>query len=512
MATSKPLQMLIPEILEHVNKYRETMNYNLRLYKVDQGQIRPEVEDSLRKEMLSSAAYERAKERIPSINVLRKAADKLSKVYSQKPVRLTNAKQDQRIMDDFNKIMEVDKVMTSANRLFNVQHMCAVEPFVQDEQQRLRVLAGHQFLPFSDDKQNPMNMTVFIKFMGSELKQTVADNDKGVRNTQDKEMRNVDVYHLFSDDEFLIIDSDGHIHGDKMAEHDSPWSEGVNPYGVIPQVYINASNFELVPFVNKTALDISILIPKLLTDLNYAAQFLSHSLIWAKNTDLDGVEIHPDTIINLGDGGEDGQPEIGTVDPSVDIEKTLQLVEFQLSGYFSSIGIKTSTVGSMMPGREASGFAKAMDEGDVTAERKVQTEVFKSFERRLWEKIAIIQDYWSSKGVVDDKRKFSKKFVETFSVQFGEMKHLVTQAEKLEKVKTLYNDLKLMSRRQAIKELNPEFTPEQVDQYLEELEEDVTKDEAEPSASMDQPQFNGQTEVGNEEDEVGPNKEAPSNG
>lgn len=506
MPTKKPLRDLIPDILNHVDRYRSTMEFNLRLYKVDQGQIRPEIEQSLSQEMLSNAAYKRAAQRIPSINVLKKAADKLSKVYSQKPVRLTDSDSDRAIMEKLTKLMDVDNVMSNANRLYNVQYMCAIEPFVQNNEQKLRVLAGHQFLPYSDDKQNPLHMTVFIKFMGSEMKAAPIDNRDGVRNTQEKDPHSVDIYHLFSDDEFLIIDSDGQIRPEHMAELDSPWSSGVNPYGIIPQEYINASQFELVPFVNKTAMDISVLIPKLLTDLNYAAQFLSHSLIWAKNTDLDGVEIHPDTIINLGDGGDDGQPEIGTIDPSVDIEKVLQLVEFQLSGYFASIGIKTATTGSMMPGREASGFAKAMDEGDVTAERKVQTEVFKTFERRLWEKIAKVQDYWSSAGLVDEKRKLSATFADTFSVQFGEMKHLVTQAEKLEKVRTLYKDLKLMSRKQAIKELNPEFTPDQIDQYIDELEEDVTAEEELAQPQMSNPQFNGQTEVGAEEDEVAPNK------
>lgn len=506
MPTKKPLKQLIPDILSHVDRHRSTMDFNLRLYKVDQGQIRPEIERSLSQEMLSNAAFNRAKERIPSINVLKKATDKLAKVYSQKPVRLADIDSDKAIIEKLTKLMDVDNVMCNANRLYNVQYMCAVEPFVQNNEQKLRVLAGHQFLPFSDDKQNPMNLTVFIKFMGSEIKAAPIDDANGVRNTQEKDPHSVDIYHLFSDSEFLIIDSDGQVREEHMRELDAPWSSGVNPYGVIPQEYINASHFELVPFVNKTALDISVLIPKLLTDLNYAAQFLSHSLIWAKNTDLDGVEIHPDTIINLGDGGDDGQPEIGTIDPSVDIEKVLQLIEFQLSGYFASIGIKTATTGSMMPGREASGFAKAMDEGDVTAERKVQTEAFKTFERRLWEKIAKVQDYWSSSGLVNEKRKFSTSFVDTFSVQFGEMKHLVTQSEKLEKVRTLYKDLKLMSRRQAIKELNPEFTPDQIDQYISELEDDIVDEDEQPQQEMSNPQFNGQTEVGDEEDIVGPNR------
>lgn len=509
MATKKPLVELIPDILAHVRRHEETMEFNLRLYKIDEGQIRPEIEASLKREMISDAAFNRAKERIPSINLIKKATDKLSKVYTQSPVRTTETETDNKIMTDLSNTMAVDKVMSCVNRLINLQRMCAVEPFIQDGKQSLRVLAAHQFLPFSDDTQNPLNMTVFIKFMGNEIKKTMSADDKdGVRNTDEDSPRRVGILHLYSDNEFLIIDTDGHIHTDKMAEMDAPWSAGKNPIGVIPQEYYNASQFELVPFVNKTALDIAILIPKLLTDLNYAAQFQSHSIIWSKNADLSGVEIHPDTVLNLGEGNsQEGEPEIGTISPTIEIEGTLQLIEFQISTYLSSIGIKASTTGSMMPGREASGFAKAMDEGDVTAERKVQVEVFKHFEKRLWSKISKLQAYWSSQSIVDDKRKFSEKFVKSFSVKFGDMKHLVSQTETLEKVK-LMKELGIISEKQILKELNPDWTPDQIDQYMSDLEEARKKNPVSVEPSTNAPQFNGQTEVGTEEDNVGPNKEA----
>ena len=74
---------MIPDIVEHIDKYTDLLQINQRIYDVLEGQLRTEVEASLRRELFSVRAFHRAKERIPSINVLRKTTDKLSMVYNE---------------------------------------------------------------------------------------------------------------------------------------------------------------------------------------------------------------------------------------------------------------------------------------------------------------------------------------------------------------------------------------------------------------------------------------------
>lgn len=474
MGTQKPLAQMIPEIIEHVNKYQDHMQYNLRIFKILQGQVRKEVEESLRREMVSNAAYARAVQRIPSINILRKASQKLSKVYEEPALRTTSDKIDQEIMDGIVKESMLDSQLMEANIILNAQRMAAIEPFVEDGKAKVRVLAAHQFLPYSDDPINPLKMTVFIKVLGKDFvtDSRVIDADGRDIRTDDR-ITEVDILGLYSDDEILVIDSNGTIRGDKMAEFGLESS--VNPYGVIPFEYINTSKFELVPPPNQEGLDISILIPKLLTDLNYAAQYMSHSIIWTKNAHLQGAEINPDAIVNLGETDADGNsPEIGTIDPKTDIELVLQLIEFEMSTYFTSIGIKGVTVGQMMPGREASGFAKAMDEGDVSQVRRSQAQMFRDVERSLWSKLTEMQMYWSELRAVEDIRKFSPNFVSTFNVLYPEAKPLKTDRQKIEEIK-LMRDIGLISKRQSIKQLRPDMTDAQVDEWLEELEEEAAE-------------------------------------
>lgn len=467
------LQDKIPAVLEHINKYRPTMEFNQRLFSVLEGQLRKEVEDSLRQEMVSESAYSRACQRIPGINIHKKAVEKLSKTYANTVVRNAEEEIDKELMQTIEKSATTDITMLNAQRLFNSQYSCAIEPFVEDGELRSRVLPAHTFLPFSDDDNNPLKMTVFIKFLPTEVQRIPRTKVSG---EEDKpEVREVQLFALYSTEEFLIIEDGGGIRYDKMELMGA--GDGKNPFGRIPFVYINRSDFQLIPFVNQEGMDVAVLIPKLLTDLNYATQFQSHSIIWTKNTNMQSLEINPDTVIDLGDreSPDHGDPDIGIIRPEVEIEGILQLVQFELSAYLSTIGIKTSSIGSLMPGREASGISKLIDEGDASNEQKVQSKLFKKYEKEYWTLMAKAQSYFSDAGELNERRKFSDSFKDDFSVIFSEAKAFKSDKEIIDELKML-RDAKLATKRQAIKRLNPDFTEKQLDEYIKELDAEKEKE------------------------------------
>ena len=476
MGTRKPLKDLIPDILKHWNEHQDYLQFNQKLYKVYEGQVKQDVVDSLRQEIISPSAFNRAIQRIPSINVIQKSVQKLSKVYAHEPKRLTDNAVDKEIMDNILKHSNLNDALNTSNSIYNLHKGCVIEPFIVDGMFKFRVLAYHQFLPYSDDVVDPTNMTVLVKLLGREKRvfyETKFDQEGNKLDTSDEQVRDVDILSLTSDKEFMIIDSSGDIRMDKMKEMGVTTTK--NPFGTIPGCYLNASKFELVPYPNQAGYDISILIPKLLTDLNFAAQYMSHSIIWTKNANINSAELNPDAVVDLGDTEEgQGEPDIGVIDPKVDIEKILQLVEFELSSYFASVGIKTTTQGSMMPGREASGFAKAMDEGDASQERQLQVEMYKDVEKKLWDIISKMQNTMSNSVSLKERRKFTPTFTETLSVKFAEMKVLKSDKQKLEEIK-MQQDQKLMSRRQALKVIHPDFTEVQLDNWEKELDDEKDK-------------------------------------
>lgn len=467
MATQKPLREMIPDILSHIEQYSEYLQFNLRLYHLIEGQVKEEVEKSLRQEILSYNAYKRAVQRIPPINILRKSTEKLSKVYIEPPVRMSDNKTDRDIMHNIARTGRLNTQMQIANFMYNAQNCVAIEPFLEDGKHRFRVLAAHQFLPYSDDPVNPLRMTVGIKLLGQETKEFLPQVNRDGLVTQKKEIREVTIFALYSDNEFLIIDSGGNIRQDKMLEMGV--TSDVNPFGKIPIIYKSKSKLQLIPAPNQEGFDVSILVPKLLTDLNYASQFMTHSIIWTKNADLSGQEINPDAIVDLGDSSaDDGDPEIGVIDPKVDIPNSIQLIEYELQNYFSSVGIKTQSSGMLSNGRDASGIAKAIDEGDTTATRKMQIEVFREMESDLWDVLKVMQDRWANSSI-QENRKFSTNFTESFRIKYAEVRPFKTDKQLLEEIQ-LWREQKLMTRKQAIRQLRPDFTDAQIEEWVKELD------------------------------------------
>jgi hypothetical protein len=476
MLPNKPLKDLIPSILSHVANWKSNMEFNFRLYKILEGQIRKEIEDSLQKELISKQAYTRAIERIPSLNILKRTTDKLSKIYVESPQRKALNKTDIEIMNNISKECSIDVVMDMANKYYNSMFSFALEPYIEDSKHQLRILAPHQFLVYSDSHTDRSKHTVFIKMLGTrtEFHNVTRVTTDGKRQDTEKRPSVVEIMALYTDKEFMIIDSNGGIREDIMK--DMGFTDFVNPFGQIPFIYGKRTLTELIPYPNQPGFDFSVLIPKLLTDLNYAAQFASHSITWVRNVAPGGVkEYNPDAIIDLGSGDTtEGQPEIGTIKPEVDVEQQLSLIEFQFGAHLDSLGIKTNTTGTMSNGRDVSGIAKAIDEGDISAEKKTQTKYFTKIETELWQLISKMQNVWKGRKDVAERRVFSSEFPNQFSIEFCEIKPMKSFQQTIEEVKSL-KELGLIGPRQSIKRLFPQWSDEEVNTYMKDLDKEKEK-------------------------------------
>jgi hypothetical protein len=470
MPTQKPLKDMIPELMQYVKDHAEYLEYNNRLFLVHEGQLRPEIEKSLAQE-LSPKAYAKAIRRIPSINLLVRIIDKLSRVYAEPAERRTVNKIDQELLDEYQDWLDINTIMAEANKMLNLHKCCALEPYIEDGQPRLRVLPANQFLMYSDDPINPLRPTVAIKFMGKmEKNLSYTTNDGEMLHKQGP--RDVEIMYLYSDEEFLIVDSEGMILDSKMSELEQ---DGTNPVETIPMIYINRSRHRLVPVPDTDTLDNTILIPKLLADLNYAVQFQSHSVI--ATTDLEtpaDVAWGPDVVLDLkstGEGGKSGSVQV--IKPEVDIEQVLNLIESTLSIWLESRNIKAGSIGQTTAEAASSGIAKIIDQSDATQDRAIQMQFFKKAEKDLWKLVSKMQAFWSKAKLVEDLRTFSDEF--SPEVRFAEMKPIQTEKEKIETV-IMHRSAGLMTRKMALKRLEPELTEVELEQRVKELNDELGPD------------------------------------
>lgn len=457
MNTQKPLQDLLPEILVYIHtKYSENIEYNKKLLDIYDGQLRPYVEDSMRLE-LSPESFARAKERIAPINLCTKIIDKLSRVYVDPASRNTPISTDKDLLDKYEVWYDLDNQMALANTMLSLNKYCALEPYIANGKPGLRVIPATQFLVWSDNTINPDEPTVFIKFTGSVAKETPATDSQGrILRDGSKVVRSVQKFTLYSETEILEMDMDGEA-----------LSLMPNPYNKIPFVYIKNSKFQLIPVPDTDLFSMTILIPKLLADLNYAVQFQSHSVFYCIDADPSGLSnFGPDSMVVFTSKDDGKAPQIGTIDPKVDSEKVIELIKAQVALWLDSKGLKVSSLGNI--DGSSSGIAKMIDESDVTSIRKTQVRLFNRAEHELWELTSLLHNSWVAQSLVlGEGKAFTSQF--NPSVTFSEQKPVVDTKSVLDELKGM-KDLNLFTPKRALQKLYPALDDTQIESILNEIQ------------------------------------------
>lgn len=455
----------IDKILNHIKVVQANQSiFEAKLLDILEGSLQKYVEESITAEFSAKAA-KRAKQRIAPINILPKIIKKISAVYTYGVHRESNGNTtDQEIMSFYENNLSLNDTMVTANKYLNLFRYCAIEPYVNKGKPALRVLPPTQFTVWSDNKINPLEPTVFVKYIGKLEQNIPRTNTLGVNNMHPENIINeVDVYHLYTDSEFLVVDSNGSIRRDLMVTN----PEGINYYGVIPFVYLSLSENFLIPLPNTDMFQLTVLTPKLLTDLNYATKFQSHAIMYSIDIESGQLDGNPDQMWDLKSvEGENKNPQVGTIKPEVDVEKVLQLIKDTLSMWFDSLGMKSSGLNNITASSATSGIAKAIDNADIEEVRAEQKPLLKRAELELWELLRIQHEVWSTSNLADVKP-FSTKFDP--SISYNDPEPTIDYKTKIEGAKMKY-EAGLTSFRRALAEANPDLSSLEIDELIAEIE------------------------------------------
>lgn len=466
LPTKRPLRELVTDILKHIHTvYENQVIYNHKMLEIYEGQLLKHVEESMKPE-LSATTFERAKRRIPPINVIQQYVKKTNKTYSEPANRslTVNNKVDKELLSLSEKKLKLDKRFSEVGSYITLNKYCALELAAENGQEILRVLSADKFLVYSDSEQSPETPTVFIKFMGTKQKTrdiAIVDTFGNTTKQANTIVEDVLYFHLYSTTEFLAVDADGQVYDEETTN-----------YGFIPFIYVRENERQLIPSPDSDMLQMATLLPKILADVNHAIQFQSHSIIYGVDIDPSGLDMSPDAFwsfksIDKGAGETSHRPEIGTIKPSVDSAAVMAQYKDQMSLWLESKGIKVSGTGQIEA--SASGVAKAFDEADATAVRKEKVTFMAEFESEFWEFYPKYREVLIRAGKLEDKRTFTVKF--QVGVEFAEQKPVVNTKEVLEELKLQF-DLGLTTKKMALEKLYPNKTEAEIDKILKDLEEE----------------------------------------
>jgi hypothetical protein len=455
-----------------------TLTHNKALFSIFEGQLKEFLLQELKASM-SANSYEQIKTRLAPINVLKRIVDKLSRIYNEPPVRrvIGGNDKDAALLDWFVAIMRANRRMASGNEFFNLFKNALIQPAINTNTGKpvLRAIPSDRFIVWSDDQIEPTNPTGVITLEGK------------ARDT--KSHGTAQVYAAYTADEWLMFDSNGDERRDLMGES----ADGVNPFGVLPFVYINRSDNLVMPLPDSDTLTMTKVIPIILSDLNYAAMYQCFSIIYGVDVDDSNITMAPNsfwTFRSLGDG--ERKPEIGVVKPQVDIDKVLGLIQSQLAFWLQTRGIRPGAVGQLTQDNAASGISKIVDEMDTTDDRKKQVNHFADAEKQLWDLILkTMHPVWAQRGLVEQRYLFTPTAM--VEVIFPEQIPLVDRSTM---VTTLRDEVAagFTTRRRAIAKLNPSLDDNGVDELMQEIEKEVSH------GWLDRRAGQGENEAGMEED------------
>lgn len=431
------------------NKFEEKQSFfthNAELLDIYEGNLLAHLARDL-KNQLSHQAYDEAMKRASPINVLVKIVDKLSGIYKVAPTReiADGSEADLEALQWYAKKMSFNQIMADASELYNLSKSCLIQPFINEKTRTpgLRAVPNDRFFVLGLNPVDPMEVTHVVIF--------------------EQKSDGTTIFHVFSDDEVISFDSNFKI---KIAE-DNP--EGVNVWGKLPFVYINASRHLIMPKGDSDTLRMTKLVPILLTDLNYAAMYQSFSLLYGVDIDDENVTFAPNAFMKFkSDPESDKKPEIGHLKPQVDFADTIGLIQAQLSMWMDSRGIKAGAVGRVDPEQSASGISKIIDEADTSDHLMKLATYFQDIETSVWDLIMhYAHPFWREQNLVDQTHFFTP----TAKVQtvFDRPEPQRTRREVIEEL-SLELDAGLTSKRAAIAKLNPDFSQEQIDELIQEIE------------------------------------------
>ncbi len=463
------LREKMPALLKLFEAKRKYLDKNFVLLDIFKGNLLEYVDEAIARQ-LSGEPYKCAKERIAPINVMSQIVKKQSKIYANGVSRSVQGGNDadSKALQWLVDTMKPTQKFTTWNRYFNLFKCGLVQPYLNSQGlPQIRVHPSDRFIPYSEDQIDCENPTGFILISA---KKTDAKGD----------------YYLLlavEADEFMYFTTRKEI---VTATYAPENPQGISNLDALPFVYINRDDDEIMPTQDTDMLAMTLLIPVLFTDINFAHMFQSFSIFYGIDVDDKGIKFGPNAFWSFATKpGADAKPQVGTITPSLDIPGGLQLIANQFALWLNTKGLKAGAIGDVNGSNFASGIAKIIDEMDTSDDRNEQVPYFMDGEAAFWDLLLMKQlPVWMRGAYAGPGFAWSQGAkVET---NFAEQVPLVRRAAVVDEVSKEL-DAGLTTKARAIKRLNPLMSDADVETLQAEIAAEVDNSPDPRQADPNQP-------------------------
>lgn len=508
------VQEIIGEITSSAEKdRRQTFRRRGRIYK-DGGK------DFLIEHITQEFGTEAVDEmRLAPVNALKSWVDRKSIIYARPAVRTTQEESDQALVDFYVEHMGFDNVMAKANRYYNlysncelycipkplkdgkkVPHVSVLPPFLysvvtqQPDETKKKVLILSSFNGDRDLNRKEIQRVGDIKTEKSY--KTSGD----LVESNEAELTDSDFYIFWSDENHFTTDSSGGVIVDPLNP------DGVNPIGTIPSVTLRKDvDNEFWAMQGEDMVDMAMATQLGLTDLLSIAKNQGFSLLTVTSEERpQRLEIGLNKVVWLKQKLDQPTPSIDYVQASSPISEYSALIDRMLE-ISSTSNLLPSNIfaGSASGGDSNSGMHELMKSAATLMEIESQKPVLRDAELECWDFIKLWHNVLFDADELSQEARELGRFTDDFAVNvtYQDMKPVESEEQRITQVERLM-DRGLISKRDAFKKLFPEFTDEQIESKMSEIEEEKMANAAAFGLPMNQPQEEEESEEDGEESPV----------
>jgi hypothetical protein len=428
--------------------------------------------------------------RLDTTNILKKIINKRSSLYSQRgPIRTANNPSNQMLLDYYVEELEFNQLMAKANKYFNLFSNTVIYVYPKGNELQAMVLPSYLYsgVPDTYDRCDARawvlnsftedgTITLYddVPANGPEgFSRQVPFKTTGdlVNSNERTDASTPRQYIFWTDEEHFTCDQNGN----KIVFDPSLGNEQfLNPINKMPLISLNKDrDSEFWAEQGEDLIDGAIQLQKMLSDVATIAKMQGFSLLCVTGPEQPAsLKISLNKAVFLKSVEGQPTPTISYVQASSQIDQYMAMIMEKLGLLLTTNDMNPKEIGgSLSPRTFSSGFQALIEQADTLMAISADKPVLIDAEKDTWEVIALWHNFMYDSGNLEPEAQALGKFSDDFSVSivFREMKPMVSEQEILQAIQTKTN-LGLITRRDALKQLNPDLTEEEIDQKLAQID------------------------------------------
>jgi hypothetical protein len=467
MITDNEVKNLLAEIELNENVMRKKHTYDA--YQCYEGNLRFYVQEKLKK--MYPATWEMFQ--VSDYSAIKKIVDKKSKSYKEAPKRYLENENETRLYQDILKKFELNKAMKKFDTYYNRHKYCLMAVFYERELEYGEVEERFKFIPLAPfefdvelDEMGDLE-TVILSYPDEQVVNTIkTDNiDTKIAGLVQDAGRDTKTYVVWTKEQHLVYEGRKKTDGSRTFERliIEGNEQGINPYGVLPFVYVPEDFSQDYPVDSPLHLQTIELNAEMST--YYTSGTLQIGTLVLKFPTSQAIETVTNglfTGMKLPQSDNPDAPETTAeyISPSPNMSGHKEAILTHMQAILDEQGINSNQI--ISPNEKfTSGFDRLLasaDVQDIISDN--QQNVYLGVEREIYKIVKEIYKNFINRNIFNS---------EDLSVVYQKPKVLISDTEKLTNIEKM-EQLGLLSPWEKFMLIDPNLSEEDAKAKLEEIE------------------------------------------